>query len=94
MSNPLFCRRTSYLHKIIDAPVSGDIYLAKAKDGIMDTNYRRVATDDVLSSATEWFRKNEESAVHFEGIDGNTHSLFYTKDKEKAKKIIDILKER
>ncbi|AUH49235.1 MULTISPECIES: DUF7446 family protein [Enterococcus] len=80
--------------QLVVAEVSGDIYLTKVKDGIMDTNYRRVATDDVLSSSTEWFRKNEESAVHFEGIDGNIHSLFYTKDKEKAKKILDILKGR
>ncbi|UJV65220.1 hypothetical protein L3K57_15555 (plasmid) [Enterococcus faecium] len=63
--------------QLVVAEVSGDIYLTKVKDGIMDTNYRRVATDDVLSSSTEWFRKNEESAVHFEGIDGNIHSLFY-----------------
>ena len=34
--------------KLVVAGVSGDIYLAKVKDGIMDTNYRRVATDDVL----------------------------------------------
>lgn len=43
--------------KLVVAGVTGDIYLAKAKDGIMDTTYRRVATEDVLSSATEWFRK-------------------------------------
>lgn len=78
--------------KLVVAGVSGDIYLAKAKDGIMDTNYRRVATDDVLSSATEWFRKNKKASVHFEGLDSNIHSLFYTNDEEKAKKILDILK--
>lgn len=43
--------------QLVVAEVSGDIYLTKVKDGIMDTNYRRVATDDVLSSSTEWFRK-------------------------------------
>lgn len=47
--------------KLVVAGVSGDIYLAKAKDGIMDTNYRRVATDDVLRSATEWFLKNKKN---------------------------------
>lgn len=79
--------------KLVVAGVTGDIYLAKAKDGIMDTTYRRVATEDVLSSATEWFRKNEKANIHFEGLDGNVHSLFYTKDKAKAKRIIEILKE-
>lgn len=78
--------------KLVVAGVSGDIYLAKAKNGIMDTNYRRVATDDVLRSATEWFRKNKKTSVHFEGLDRNIHSLFYTNDEEKAKKILDILK--
>lgn len=78
--------------KLVVAGVSGDIYLAKAKDGIMDTKYRRVATDDVLISATEWFRKNKKTSVHFEGLDENIHSLFYTNDKEIAKKILDILK--
>lgn len=79
--------------KLVVAGVTGDIYLAKAKDGIMDTTYRRVATDEVLISATEWFRKNEKANIHFEGLDGNVHSLFYTKDKDKAKRIIEILKE-
>ncbi|HAX1514292.1 TPA: hypothetical protein JX898_001354 [Enterococcus faecium] len=41
--------------QLVVAGVSGDIYLAKAKDGIMDTNYRRVATNDVLVATTEWF---------------------------------------
>lgn len=28
----------------------------------------------------------------FEGLDRNIHSLFYTNDEEKAKRILDILK--
>ncbi|MFB5343818.1 hypothetical protein [Enterococcus faecalis] len=42
---------------------------------------------------TDWFFVNKRKTVRFKGIDGKEHSLFYTSDKEKAKKILAILEE-
>lgn len=79
--------------QLVVAGVSGDIYLAKAKDGIMDTNYRRVATNDVLVATTEWFIGNNKKLIQFEADENGRHSLFYTNDQKKADRIIAILKE-
>ncbi|EGO2729438.1 hypothetical protein ACMUVS_000671 [Enterococcus faecalis] len=78
---------------LVTALLSGDIYLGKAKDGLMDVNYRRVITDEAIQAVADWFFLNKKKAVWFEGVDGKEHSLFYTSDKEKAKKILAILKE-
>ncbi|MGM9897966.1 MAG: hypothetical protein ACI32W_08445 [Enterococcus faecalis] len=79
--------------RLVTALLSGDIYLGKAKDGLMDVNYRRVITDEAIQAVTDWFYVNKKKTVQFKGIDGKEHSLFYTSDKEKAKKILAILKE-
>ena len=79
--------------RLVTASVSGDIYLSKTKDGLMDVNYRRVITDEAIQAVTDWFFVNKRKTVRFKGIDGKEHSLFYTSDKEKAKKILAILKE-
>ena len=79
--------------ELVIAGVSGDVYLAKVKNGIMDTSNRRVITDDVLRSATEWFVKNNKKAVAFKGFDNDTYTLFYTSDPEKIEKIKLILQE-
>ncbi|EOV2990254.1 hypothetical protein ACOMT6_003049 [Enterococcus faecalis] len=79
--------------RLVTALLSGDIYLGKAKDGLMDVNYRRVITDEAIQSVADWFYVNKKNTVQFKGIDGKEHSLFYTSDKEKAKKILAILKE-
>lgn len=79
--------------RLVTALLSGDIYLGKAKDGLMDVNYRRVITDEAIQAVADWFYVNEKNTVQFKGIDGKEHSLFYTSDKEKAKKILAILKE-
>ena len=79
--------------RLVTSIVSGDIYLGKAKDGLMDVNYRRVITDEAIQAVTDWFFVNKKKTVQFKGIDGKEHSLFYTSDKEKAKKILAILKE-
>lgn len=78
---------------LVVAGISGDVYLAKVKDGIMDTNYRRVATNDVLRATTEWFAINNKKAIQYEADENGRHSLFYTNDPEKADRIIAILKE-
>ncbi|RXK49569.1 hypothetical protein EPB68_13925 [Enterococcus faecalis] len=78
---------------LVTASVSGDIYLSKTKDGLMDVNYRRVITDEAIQAVTDWFFVNKRKTVRFKGIDGKEHSLFYTSDKEKAKKILAILEE-
>lgn len=79
--------------ELVIASVSGDVYLTKVKNGIMDTKNRRVITNDVLRSATEWFIKNEQYGILFKGDDG-VHNLFYTNDSDKAEQIEAILKEK
>lgn len=79
--------------RLVTALLSGDIYLGKAKDGLMDVNYRRVITDEAIQAVVDWFYANKKKTVQFKGIDGKEHSLFYTSDKTKAKKILAILKE-
>lgn len=79
--------------RLVTALLSGDIYLGKAKDGLMDVNYRRVITDEAIQAVVDWFYVNKKKTVQFKGIDGKEHSLFYTSDKEKAKKILAILKD-
>jgi len=81
--------------KLVYAMMSGDIYLAKIqKDGIMSTQYRRVVTDEVLRSATEWMIGNKHHIVSFASKDKNkVHSIYYTNDPDKQKAIESILKE-
>ncbi|WP_338360485.1 DUF7446 family protein [Enterococcus faecalis] len=79
--------------RLVTALLSGDIYLGKAKAGLMDVNYRRVITDEAIQAVVDWFYVNKKKTVQFKGIDGKEHSLFYTSDKTKAKKILAILKE-
>ncbi|EGO2800778.1 hypothetical protein IDE00_002072 [Enterococcus faecalis] len=79
--------------RLVTAIVSGDIYVGRVKDGLMDTRYRRIITGEAIQSVADWFFLNKKKAVWFEGVDGKEHSLFYTSDKEKAKKILAILKE-
>nr|WP_243389359.1 hypothetical protein [Enterococcus faecalis] len=59
----------------------------------MDTRYRRIITGEAIQSVADWFYVNKKKTVQFKGIDGKEHSLFYTSDKEKAKKILAILEE-
>ena len=79
--------------QLVVAEVSGDIYLTKVKDGIMDTNYRRVATDDVLSSSTEWFRKMKNLLFTLKEL-METFIVCSIQRQRKSKKILDILKGR
>ena len=69
--------------ELVYAMISGDIYLTKVnKGGVMSTSQRRVATNDVLRAATEWFIGNEKTMI---GYDGG-HRLFYTNDESKAER--------
>ncbi|EOA3017653.1 hypothetical protein ACHY84_001502 [Enterococcus faecalis] len=79
--------------RVVTAIVSGDIYVGRVKDGLMDTRYRRIITGEAIQSVADWFFINKKKTVQFKGIDGKEHSLFYTSDKEKAKKILAILEE-
>ena len=74
--------------KLVCAALSGDIYMARVDKGVMSDS-RRIATDDVLVAATEWFIKNKKKMIGYEG----GHKLFYTNDEDKAKRILEILKE-
>lgn len=73
--------------------MSGDVYLAKVRNGIIDTTNRGVITDEVFRASTEGFMKNDKDRVTFEGFDNDTHNLFYTNNPGKAEKIKAILKE-
>lgn len=74
--------------KLVCAAINGDIYMARVDKGVM-TNSRRVATEDVLAATTEWFIKNKKKMIGYKG----GHKLFYTKDEDKAKRILEILEE-
>ncbi|WP_434102679.1 hypothetical protein [Enterococcus faecalis] len=55
--------------------LSGDIYLGKAQDGLMDVNYRRVITDEATKEESGWSSGESGSTVRFKGIDGKEHVL-------------------
>jgi len=76
--------------KMVIAGLSGEIYLAKILKSGMMGDTRRIATEDCLRAATEWFMKNEKKMISYEHIEKKPH-LFYTDDEEKAKKILEIL---
>ncbi len=80
--------------KLVLAGLSGEIYMAKMnKSGFMGEG-RRIATEDCLRASTEWFMKNKKKMISYPGLSTGEHPhVFYTADKEKAKRIIEILKE-
>lgn len=80
--------------KLVVAGVSGEIYMTNIlKDGFMG-NQRRIATSDCLDATTEWFIRNKKTMVQY-GVSskGETPTLFFTDDKEKANRILAILQE-
>lgn len=79
--------------KLVYAMMSGDIYMARVNNGIMDTTNRRVATQDVLRASTEWFIGNDKQMIQYEGDETGKPTLFYTKDTDKIEQIKAILLE-
>ncbi|EPN8061502.1 hypothetical protein HCX58_13940 [Listeria welshimeri] len=79
--------------KLVNAAVSGDIYLTRIlNDGVMSDN-RRIITDECLASTADWFYHNKESFTNWEAI-GDVHPhLFFTGDLNKAERIKAILEE-
>lgn len=54
--------------KLVVACISKDIYMAKInKDSMMDIDNRRVATEEVLRAAAEWFIANRKTLCKFNG---------------------------
>ena len=54
--------------ELVYALMSGDIYMARINDdGTMNLRNRRIATDDVMKAAAEWFIGNKKTVVHFGG---------------------------
>jgi len=54
--------------ELVTAALSGDIYMAEIENnGTMNVETRKLATEDVLRAAAEWFISNDETEVHFEG---------------------------
>lgn len=49
--------------RLVTALLSGDIYLGKAKDGLMDVNYRRVITDEAIQAVVDWFYVKDRKSV-------------------------------
>lgn len=80
--------------KLVLAGMSREIYLAKIlKDGTMSDS-RRVVTEDCLRASAEWFMSNDKKMIAYGSHDeGIRPSLFFTKDKEKAERILKILEE-
>lgn len=80
--------------KLVVAGMSGEIYMSRIlKDGTMGDS-RKVATQDCLRATAEWFMKNGKKKVSYgESSDGLHPHLFFTPDKVKAERIIEILNE-
>ncbi|HAB7745322.1 TPA_asm: hypothetical protein GYP43_02990 [Listeria monocytogenes] len=81
--------------KLVYALMSGDIYMARLlSNNVMSTSSRRIATNEVLIAATEWFIGNKKKHIRIEPLDnGEIPHLFYTGDPDKAKRILAILDE-
>lgn len=80
--------------ELVNAFLSGEVYLARInKDGMMSDN-RKVMTKEVLRAATEWFMSNKKKMIGYGELpDGSRPYLFHTTDKDKAERIIAILEE-
>lgn len=80
--------------ELVYALMSGDIYMARINDdGTMNLRNRRIATDDVMKAAAEWFIGNKKTVVHF----GGHGTLAWIPEKDglspqDVKKYIDELK--
>ncbi|WP_321388690.1 hypothetical protein [uncultured Enterococcus sp.] len=79
--------------RLVCAAVSGDIYLARVNTGgIMSTSSRRVITTEVVRAMIEWMLANGKRQVTlYPGGTEEEHTLYYTDDPEKKKKIEAIL---
>lgn len=73
------------------AALSGDIYLAEILEDETMSEDRREFTSATLRAATQWFMANDEKMVQFETDNDDNVYLFHTSDKDKAKRILDIL---
>ncbi|GEQ32186.1 hypothetical protein B795N_00680 [Marinilactibacillus psychrotolerans] len=80
--------------RIALAGLSGEIYLTKMLKGGTMSDTRRVVTDEVLGTATDWFIKNKQKMVGFKMRNDRTAYLFHTTDESKKERIMDILKEK
>ena len=80
--------------ELVNALMSGEIYLSKIlKNGTMSDN-RRIMTKECLRATTEWFMNNKNKCIQYEHPFEDGHlSLFYTDDDEKAERILAILQE-
>lgn len=54
--------------EVVLAAISRDLYLSEVEsDSMMNTDKRKVFTEEVLRAAAEWFIANEKSLIHFKG---------------------------
>ncbi|MDT2226276.1 DUF7446 family protein [Enterococcus faecalis] len=71
---------------LVTALLSGDIYLGKAKDGLMDVNYRRVITDEAIQAVADWFFLNKKRQSGLKVLMANSIAYFIHLIKKKRKK--------
>ena len=72
--------------RLVTASVSGDIYLSKTKDGLMDVNSRRVITDEAIQAVTDWFYVNKRKTVNLKALMEKSIAYFIHLIKKKRKK--------
>lgn len=54
--------------EIVSAAISRELYLAEVEsDSTMNTDKRKVFTEEVLRAAAEWFIANDKTVAHFSG---------------------------
>ena len=71
--------------RLVTASVSGDIYLSKTKDGLMDVNSRRVITDEAIQAVTDWFYVNKRKTVNLKALMEKSIAYFIHLIKKKRK---------
>lgn len=72
--------------RLVTALLSGDIYLGKAKDGLMDVNYRRVITDEAIQAVADWFFLNKKRQSGLKVLMAKSIACFIHLIKKKRKK--------
>lgn len=72
--------------RVVTAIVSGDIYVGRVKDGLMDTRYRRVITGEAIQSVADWFFINKKRQSNLKVLMEKSIAYFIHLIKKKRKK--------
>lgn len=71
---------------LVTAIVSGDIYVGRVKDGLMDTRYRRIITGEAIQSVADWFYVNKKRQSNLKVLMVKSIACFIHLIKKKQKK--------